>query len=260
MSHPVDLHTDASLERAALTPLIRPLVIALLLTLALYPTLVHLIVPQDLPGWLGRYWANGYCRFMLAVFAWASIYAALQWIGIAVERRALVRGAKGAGRVEVWLAFVSGREGDQAEELFLLSIARRRLSSADTESGQPLQWMERLLELLGQRQQQALAPLAFAIWVLPMLGFIGTVIGISQAIGGLSQGAEGVAAGGAGLEDVLGGLAFAFDTTLVGLVCVIPLALLQMALRLRAETLGLLRQRRFLERLAQDELHAPADA
>ena len=86
-----------------------------------------------------------------------------------------------------------------------------------------------------QRQRYAelgLLPLRFTVWVLPLLGFIGTVVGIARSITGL----EAVIAPGAGgqategLLIVLGGLQFAFDTTLLGLVTVIPVMLLQMVL------------------------------
>ncbi|SPJ26191.1 MotA/TolQ/ExbB proton channel family protein [Palleronia abyssalis] len=66
-----------------------------------------------------------------------------------------------------------------------------------------------------------MAPMSYAVWVLPLLGFIGTVIGISDAIGGLGT----VFADGdrqEALESVLGALRFAFDTTFAGLVLVIP--------------------------------------
>lgn len=66
-----------------------------------------------------------------------------------------------------------------------------------------------------------MAPLSFAVWVLPLLGFIGTVIGIADAIGGL-----GTVFADSGrdeaLESVLAALRFAFDTTFAGLVLVIP--------------------------------------
>ena len=66
-----------------------------------------------------------------------------------------------------------------------------------------------------------MTPLSYAVWVLPLLGFIGTVVGISDAIGGLGTVfAEGDRQ--AALELVLGALHFAFDTTFAGLVLVIP--------------------------------------
>lgn len=59
------------------------------------------------------------------------------------------------------------------------------------------------------------------VWAIPILGFIGTVIGIGDAVGGFSRSLEG-----AGqldtiktsLGDVTSGLAVAFDSTLVALV------------------------------------------
>jgi biopolymer transport protein ExbB/TolQ len=71
------------------------------------------------------------------------------------------------------------------------------------------------------------------IWVCPILGFIGTVTGISDGVTGL-QGVLQNLSGGApegnfgeqmlkGMGMVTSGLAVAFDTTLLGLVCVIIL-------------------------------------
>lgn len=59
------------------------------------------------------------------------------------------------------------------------------------------------------------------IWAMPILGFIGTVIGISAAVvglGGSVSSAESVSAMTSALMPVLGGLATAFDTTLIALV------------------------------------------
>ncbi|GAB4136002.1 MotA/TolQ/ExbB proton channel family protein [Thermopirellula anaerolimosa] len=59
------------------------------------------------------------------------------------------------------------------------------------------------------------------VWAIPVLGFIGTVLGLSQSIGAFSQ----VLAGGGdvssltqGLRSVTAGLGTAFDTTLVALI------------------------------------------
>lgn len=59
------------------------------------------------------------------------------------------------------------------------------------------------------------------IWAIPILGFIGTVIGISAAVGGFSGSLDDtndVAKLKESLNGVTGGLATAFDTTLVALV------------------------------------------
>ncbi|MEN3940080.1 MotA/TolQ/ExbB proton channel family protein [Prosthecobacter sp. SYSU 5D2] len=67
------------------------------------------------------------------------------------------------------------------------------------------------------------------IWAIPVLGFIGTVLGLSQAIGGFTntlQSGAGMDSLRSSLQTVTGGLGTAFDTTLIALVCAL---LLQMA-------------------------------
>lgn len=56
------------------------------------------------------------------------------------------------------------------------------------------------------------------LWAIPILGFIGTVLGLSQAIGGLSLDMNDVPKMMASLGGVTSGLGTAFDTTLLGLV------------------------------------------
>lgn len=79
-----------------------------------------------------------------------------------------------------------------------------------------------------------MAPLSYAIWALPLLGFIGTVIGISEAIGDLGR----VFADGdrqEALAAVLAALQFAFDTTFAGLVLVMPVMALATFVSLRSD-------------------------
>ncbi len=75
------------------------------------------------------------------------------------------------------------------------------------------------------------------IWAIPVLGFIGTVQGLSQAIGSfgavLSESTE-VASIKPALQGVTAGLATAFETTLVALVAALAVQLLSTFLR-RAE-------------------------
>jgi len=75
------------------------------------------------------------------------------------------------------------------------------------------------------------------VWAVPVLGFIGTVLGLSQAIGKFSEvlsSGEQFAAIAAGLRGVTAGLATAFETTLVALVAALMIQLLLTFLR-RAE-------------------------
>ena len=80
---------------------------------------------------------------------------------------------------------------------------------------------------LSQQREAIISPLIVGVWLLPILGFIGTVVGITQAIAQLkpllsvSMSSEAMMLEGA-MAGVLSGLSYAFDTTLVGLILVIP--------------------------------------
>ncbi len=69
-------------------------------------------------------------------------------------------------------------------------------------------------------------PLSACLWLLPLSGFLGTVIGMAGAVGSF----DGILANGADLSALapaLSGLATAFDTTLLALALVMPLKLLE---------------------------------
>jgi flagellar motor component MotA len=61
------------------------------------------------------------------------------------------------------------------------------------------------------------------LWAIPILGFIGTVIGLSHAIGGMNLDMDDLTKIKATLGDVVGGLGTAFDATLLGLVLALML-------------------------------------
>jgi len=72
------------------------------------------------------------------------------------------------------------------------------------------------------------------IWAIPILGFIGTVLGISEAVSGFSlslSGVEDIEVLNASLNSVTSGLAVAFDTTLVALVMSLIISLPASALQ-----------------------------
>ena len=78
------------------------------------------------------------------------------------------------------------------------------------------------------------------LWAIPMLGFIGTVIGMSQAVGSFESvlgNADNVDGLKAGLTKVTGGLGTAFDSTYLALVISVLLAIPINAIERREEQL-----------------------
>lgn len=69
------------------------------------------------------------------------------------------------------------------------------------------------------------------LWAIPILGFIGTVQGLSLAVGSLSAGSTDPEALKASINNLTSGLGVAFDTTLLGLILSMimsfPMALMQ---------------------------------
>lgn len=69
------------------------------------------------------------------------------------------------------------------------------------------------------------------LWAIPILGFIGTVQGLSQAVGSLSAGSTDPEALKASINELTKGLGVAFDTTLLGLILSMimsfPMAIMQ---------------------------------
>lgn len=79
------------------------------------------------------------------------------------------------------------------------------------------------------------------IWAMPILGFIGTVMGVSTAIAGLSatlENASDVSAITTSMKGVFGGLGTAFDTTLLALVMSLIVKIPTSALQRSEDGLG----------------------
>ena len=172
-----------------------------------------------------RFLGNGFSRTIVIVFLTSAVYGALQLIGIAVDRdRLRLLGVPGGEARASWLAFLAGRP--------LRPHTGTAAVWADRLAGDPHDIADRYGLQRHRHAELGLLPLRFSVWVLPLLGFIGTVVGIARSIIGLetviAPGAGGQSA--EGLLAVLGGLQFAFDTTLLGLVTAIPVMLLQMVL------------------------------
>jgi biopolymer transport protein ExbB/TolQ len=93
------------------------------------------------------------------------------------------------------------------------------------------------------RQQESYSLVRIINWGNPMLGFLGTVVGITVALGDLgnslgSSGGEGNSLQGA-MQGLLAGLYVAFDTTAIGLSFTMALMFIQYGIdRLEIEVLG----------------------
>ncbi|WP_243651349.1 MotA/TolQ/ExbB proton channel family protein [Thiobaca trueperi] len=234
--------------------IVLPLAVASLITLALSLTFLHVQTLVTLPAGLSRYLDNGYCQSMIALFVAILLYAMLQYLGLHAERLHLQQRfgtdeARQGSRLQDWLAYLSGRSM-RDEETVAAALQRWSGQARDREDWTLVS--DYLLMLRSQQHQHNFAPIGFAIWVLPLLGFIGTVIGITQAVSGLEASIIPSDGGASGLGGVLGGLAFAFDTTFVGLVLVIPTMLLLLILRARAQKLDMVYYRILLDRLFHD--------
>ena len=86
--------------------------------------------------------------------------------------------------------------------------------------------LTRLSDLDAARQHDGFALVRIIIWATPMLGFLGTVIGITLALADLSPQAL-VSTPETAMEGLLAGLAVAFDTTALALVLAILLMFAQ---------------------------------
>lgn len=215
-----------------------PTSLAFLSGIIVFLTLNRFVGPE-MPGLLGRYLGNGLCQGILALFSATVVYTALQWMGLSEERRFFEaqRGSGGepvsGGRIK---RLLSGR--GTHEDSGLIAAARRWYQTVSR--GEDFLILSDHLLLARERQYAMnLAPIQYAVWAMPLTGFIGTVVGITDAIAGLGQVVADTSDTSAGLEVVLSGLEFAFDTTFVGLVLVIPTMALIMPLRARGETVAM---------------------
>lgn len=219
LSSPPGPPSSSSARGERRAEVVRPLMIAaataLLTGVTLWQGLGSGWIEQALTPALLRYWSNPLCRLMLWLGWFLLLYGLLQRLGISRDLRRLDGTASGVGiGIDSILAYVSGRD-PRGEGITTPKTASPRF--------------------LAERRHQVwshLEPLRFGIWALPILGFIGTVLGISGSIQGLeSLMAQQGGGAGAGFSAVTGDLYFAFDTTLVGLVLMLPLALLHSWLR-----------------------------
>ena len=108
--------------------------------------------------------------------------------------------------------------------------------------------LRHLSDVDAERSHDGYALVRMIVWATPMLGFLGTVIGITMALGNLSPEAL-VDAPKDAMQGLLAGLSVAFDTTALALSLSIVLMFVQYIVReVETQLLGL------VDRRAEDEL------
>lgn len=164
--------------------------------------LADILRKQDmnwLAGFTSRLAADGMTQGMVSAMLVLAIYALLQLAGAFADRR-LARHAANAsapgragGMFLKFLSTITGRPG-RFPSVFLSDPASRELH-------------------FDYGRHVLLTPLRLGLWAFPVVGFLGTVIGISGAVAHLPQ----VLEDNAKLNQLLSNLHVAFDTTFTGL-------------------------------------------
>lgn len=110
-----------------------------------------------------------------------------------------------------------------------LSNALRYIAQSDSAEGMDEQ-LRHLSDVDAERSHDGYSLVRMIIWATPMLGFLGTVIGITLALGNLSPEAL-VDAPKEAMQGLLAGLSVAFDTTALALSLSIVLMFIQFLVR-----------------------------
>jgi len=205
-------------------------------------------VPLIEPGRLLSVFDNAVSETIVALAAWALFTLALKNLRYRSDRRSLILLASPEARELLAKGASPASSLDLGAELARLLRKSRPSWSSEGMVVRRLSAVSRLLEphaavglhrnLLAQsdidarRLDASYTALRVLIWAIPILGFIGTVLGIGDAIVEFSRFVQGTDPANllgpqmrAALTGVTGGLAIAFNTTFLALVFVIPVML-----------------------------------
>lgn len=249
------LNTNTAFRSLLLATVISGLTLITCYQLLLLPYFGKIPAPFD------RYLSTFLCVLIFIVFWVLFLYSLIQWAAVKfldpyLINQSLLRldhaNYQSIPFVYRLLMYLSGRDLQLGHfsELY-------RIRSAPSSIG-----FEQLLSLRYQHFQESINPLEFGISVLPMLGFIGTVYGISGAIQELGN--SFLKAGGKinmadkAMESVFVNLSVAFDTTLIALCLVIPLMILALMIKRHWQRLDLAYELIFLTQCNSCEQNEPS--
>lgn len=199
------------------------------------------------------------------LFCIASVSLARKWLGVrrqsllcdqirnedlAPAAASLDGHSGGAGDVRLlagsWLRELAGLPQGLRESQLVVRL--RELLERQVRRGNARQLADDLREVSARDADAAhdsLQLVRIIVWAIPMLGFLGTVVGITQTLGGLDF-TDGQAA----VDRLKSGLYVAFDTTAIGLVLSVVAIFLQFPVERAEQQLLALVDRRTGELLA----------
>lgn len=161
---------------------------------------------------------------------WAVSILVLKWIGLKQQREAMLLDVLPTevsqqitlGSINDFIDHINELPGASSNSFLINRVVRGiehfrvRKSAGDT-----VTMMESQSAIDANNVAGSYTILKVFIWSLPILGFIGTVMGVSGAVASLASSLSGggnMDAMKAALQDVFGGLGTAFDTTLLALI------------------------------------------
>ena len=210
------------------------------LTAAFYAVIVLAVKPRADLGWFSdMFLERGLTQYAtMFLFFWALSILFVKWRKLTLQRRALELAA-----IPSQSDFILNPDSappvlerihmlvDSTGNFLLLNRIERALSNLKN-IGQ-ISDVSNILQTQAEYDEEQVSSsyslVGGFVWAIPVLGFIGTVLGLSVAIGSFSTTlkADGnMEAIRESLEGVTQGLATAFETTLVALVCALILQLL----------------------------------
>ncbi|SMP50525.1 MotA/TolQ/ExbB proton channel family protein [Neorhodopirellula lusitana] len=177
------------------------------------------------------FWQRGPVPFPTTfLMFWAVAILILKWRRLQEQRNAMlldvlpleVSSEITFGSIDEFIGHINDLPGASSDSFLINRVVRGiehfrvRKSAAETAT-----MMESQSAIDANNIAGSYTILKVFIWALPILGFIGTVMGVSSAVASL---ASSLAGGGSmdamksALQDVFGGLGTAFDTTLLALI------------------------------------------
>ncbi|TVS12293.1 MAG: hypothetical protein EA424_22745 [Planctomycetaceae bacterium] len=195
-------------------------------------------------------WDRGPIPFVtLVLTTWSLAILVLKWRKLKHQREAMLLDVLPTelsreitlDSLDKFQQHIHGLPGDAAQSFLVNRVVRGlehfrvRKSAAET-----VTMMESQSDIDANNVASSYTIVKVFIWALPIMGFIGTVIGVSSAVASLAgslESATDITAVKDSLKDVFGGLGVAFDTTLLALVLSLVVKIPQSALQKSEEDL-----------------------